>query len=94
MSVDEIKKMLKSGNLIIGAERTVKALRNDELTKIFLASNAKESLVKDIEHYAAIAKVEVEKLTIPNDDLGVICKKPFLISCIGLKKAVETKKKY
>jgi large subunit ribosomal protein L30e len=92
MSVDEIKKMLKSGNLIIGAERTVKALRKDELIKIFLASNAKESLVKDVEHYVTIAKVEVEKLAIPNDELGVICKKPFLISCIGLKKAVEKKK--
>jgi large subunit ribosomal protein L30e len=92
MSVEEIKKMLKSTNLIIGAGKTLKALRNNELTKIFLASNSPETLVKDIEHYASLANVEVEKLEIPNDELGVVCKKPFLITCIGMKKVAEKKK--
>ncbi|HJX05547.1 MAG TPA: ribosomal L7Ae/L30e/S12e/Gadd45 family protein [Candidatus Nanoarchaeia archaeon] len=92
MSVEEIKKMLKSTNLIIGADRTLKALRNNELTKIFLASNAPEILTRDIEHYASLVKVDVEKLEIPNDELGVVCKKPFLITCIGMKKVVEKKK--
>ncbi|MBN2459061.1 ribosomal L7Ae/L30e/S12e/Gadd45 family protein [Candidatus Woesearchaeota archaeon] len=93
MSVDEIKKMLKSGSLVIGAESTVKALRKNELVKVFLASNAPEGLVNDIGHYAAIAKVEVERLEIPNDDLGVVCKKPFLIACIGLKQQAAAEKK-
>lgn len=94
MSVDDVKKMLKSKSMIIGAERVLKALRNNELAKIFLASNAPESLVKDVGYYASLAKVEVEQLGIPNDELGVICKKPFSIACIGLKKTVEKKEKY
>ena len=92
MSIAEIKKLLKTPNLVIGADRTLKALRNNELVKVFLASNAPENLVKDIEYYASIVKVGVEKLDIPNDELGTICKKPFSITCIGMKKVVEKKK--
>jgi ribosomal protein L30E len=89
MSVDEIKKMLKSKVLIIGADRVLKALKNKELAKVFIASNAPESFVKDVDYYATISKVEVEKLSIPNDELGVVCKKPFSIASIGMKKVIE-----
>jgi len=92
MSVDEIKKLLKTENLVIGADKTIKALRNNELVKVFLASNAPEELIKDIEHYASIVNVELEKLDIPNDELGVVCKKPFSIVCIGMKKVIQKKK--
>ena len=81
MSVDEIKKMLKSDSLVIGSDRVLKALRKNELVKVFLASNAPEALLQDVEHYSSIGKVEVEKLEVPNDELGIICKKPFLIAC-------------
>jgi len=89
MSVDEIKKLLKSKVLIIGADRVLKALKKNELAKVFLASNTHDALLKDIEYYASLAKVEVEKLDIPNDELGVVCKKPFSIAAIGLKNVVE-----
>lgn len=92
MSIEEIKKLLKTENLVIGADRTLKALRNNELVKVFLAGNAPEALVKDVEYYASITKIDVEKLDIPNDELGVVCKKPFSIACIGMKKIVEKKK--
>ncbi len=89
MSLDEIKKNLKSKVLIIGADKTLKALKAKELTKVFVASNAPESLAKDIDYYASIVGVEVEKLALPNDELGVACKKPFSIAAIGMKKVVE-----
>lgn len=92
MSIAEIKKHLKTKNLVIGTEKTLKALKNNELVKVFLASNAPEQLVKDIEYYASISKIGVEKLGIPNDELGTVCKKPFSIVCIGMKKVIEKKK--
>ena len=92
MSIEEIKKHLKTPNLVIGAEKTLKALRNNELIKVFIASNAPENVVKDLEYYASISKIEVEKLDVPNDELGTVCKKPFAIAVIGMKKVVEKKK--
>lgn len=92
MSVDEIKKLLKSKALIIGADRVLKALKKKDLAKIFLASNASAELVKDIAYYSSLSKVDVEKLDIPNDELGIVCKKPFSISAIGMKNVADKEK--
>ena len=92
MSIDEIKKSLKSENMVIGADKALKALRKKELEKIFLASNAPAALASDVKRFAELTATPFEALEIPNDELGVICKKPFSISTIGLKKATEKKK--
>jgi ribosomal protein L30E len=92
MSVDEIKKLLKSKVLVIGADRVLKALKKNELVKIFLASNAPAALVKDVEYYSSLSTVEIEKLDIPNDELGVACKKPFSIAAIGMKQMADKEK--
>jgi len=86
VSLDEIKKNLKSKNLIIGTKVSLKEMKLGNLQKLFLASNVTEELKNDIEHYSEIGGLKVEILTVPNDELGAICKKPFSISVIGLKK--------
>lgn len=93
MSANDIKKILKNENLIIGSDRVLKALRNNEMEKIYLASNAPPALADDIKHFAVMTHTDVEMTGVQNDELGVLCKKPFLISCIGLKKTTGEKKK-
>jgi ribosomal protein L30E len=83
--MDEIKKLLGTENLLIGEDRTMKALRSGELKKVFLASNAKDSLKEDVEHYAKLSGFEVVNLKINNEDLGILCKKPFNVQVLGLK---------
>jgi len=84
--LDEIKKLLKTKKLIIGTERTIKGLKLGNMTKIFLSSNCPETVEEDISHYAKIAGAAIVKLNIPNDELGVLCKKQFSISVLGLIK--------
>ena len=84
--MEEIKKGLKDGKLIIGTKRTIKAIRKDEVSKIFLANNCPESIVEDIEHYCKITNTLVEKVAANCDELGSICKKPFYVSVVGIHK--------
>jgi len=93
MSKEEIKKALGTKDLVLGEKNTLKALRRGSLVKVFLADNAPTTLMRDAEHYAEITGVELEKLDISNNDLGVLCKKPFPIVCVGMKQA-KKKKKY
>ena len=86
MSVEEIKKNLNSDKMIIGKRVVLKRLREGKIVKVFLASNAEDSLRDDIEHYKSIVGYETEVLTISNDELGTICKKPFAVSVIGVMK--------
>jgi len=85
----EIKKMLKSGNLVIGTERTIKNLRLGKVQKVLLSSNCPINVEKDISYYAGLSGAEFHKLDYPNDELGVICKKPFFISVLALLKGVS-----
>jgi len=82
MSVTELKKALK-GEVIFGTNIVIKKLKLGKLKKVFLAKNCKEDIREDILYYARLAKVEVIQLKIPNDEVGLICRKPFSISVIG-----------
>ena len=85
MSKENIIKQNKDGKLLLGMKRTIKAIRAATVSKVYLASNCPEVIVDDIEHYCSLASVEVERLTIDCAELGIMCKKPFFISVVGVK---------
>ena len=85
-AIEEIKKLLKSKQAIIGTERVMKHLKAGRMAKVFLSSNCSKEAKEDIGAYAKLAQAEVIQLGIPNDELGVLCKKPFSIAVIGIVK--------
>jgi large subunit ribosomal protein L30e len=85
-SIDDIKKALKEGKVIIGTSRTIKALKLGKVSKVFLTSNCPSDVKDDIEYYSKLGKVKVVKLKQPNVELGVLCKKPFPISVLSFQK--------
>jgi len=84
--VTELKKILKGENVIVGTERTLKELKRGALERVFVTSNCPASVEQDIDYYARLGNVEKVKLPFPNEELGVICKKPFSISVVSLLK--------
>ena len=78
-----IDEALKQKNLIIGSKRVLKLLRADKLKKVLVAKNCKEEVVEEIKKYSKVSDVDVVELDVPNDELGVMCKKQFSISVIG-----------
>ena len=70
----------------MGTERTVKNLKNGKIERVFLSSNCPQNVERDLSHYASLGKADVVRLQCPNDELGVICKKPFSISVLALLK--------
>ena len=85
----EIKKLIKTGNVVIGTEKTVKSLRLGKAEKVLVSSNCPARIEQDINHYAGLSGAELHKLDYPNDELGVICKKPFSISVLAVVKGAS-----
>ena len=83
---DEIKNAIKKNKLIIGTENTLKSLKLGKLVKIFLSKNCPANIVNDIKHYAKLSATEVVQVDMGNDELGIVCKKPFLISVLSIEK--------
>ena len=83
--VAEIKKHLVSGKLVIGAGRTLKQLRQHKLEKVFLSANCSPRTKEDVNRLCSIGKTECVDISQTNDEIGVLCKKPFSISVLGVK---------
>ena len=82
----DIKKELAEGKVLFGTEEVMKNLKTGKLEKVFLSANCPDSVKKDINYYADLSGVKVVELDMPNDELGVLCKKPFSVSVLGLFK--------
>ena len=89
IDASEIKKMLKIGNLIIGTERTIKNLKLGKVQKVLISSNCPVKVENDINYYAGLSNAELYKLDLPNEELSVICKKPFNISVLAFLKVAS-----
>jgi large subunit ribosomal protein L30e len=85
-NIEDIKKIIKKGNFIIGSDAGLKNLKLGKTEKVYLASNCSEETKKEVERLARIGKADVILLGIPNDDFGVLCKKPFSISMLSVMK--------
>jgi len=85
-SVTDIKKELKTRKIVIGTKIVIKNLRLNKLEKVYIASNCKESSKKELEYYSKLLNIPIITLKQPNDELGVICKKQYSISMLGVLK--------
>lgn len=82
----EIKSLIKTKKIIIGSERTIKNLKLGKVEKVLISSNCSESMINNLTYYAKLSNTEVIKLDYTNEEIGVICKKPFSISVLGVIK--------
>ncbi len=85
-SLSDIKKDLKTRKIVIGTKVVMKNLKLNKLEKIYIASNCDENSKKELEYYSKLLKIPVIILDQPNDELGVICKKQYSISMLGVLK--------
>lgn len=85
--LNNIKKGLKEKKVIIGTDNTIKKLRKNKVSKVWLSSNVPKNMKDELSHYCSLNNVELIQLNIPNDELGVICKKQFSISVLSMVKS-------
>lgn len=82
--VSELKKLIGDGKLVLGRERTIKLLRDGKLVKVYLSSDCSEDALSELEHECSVFDIPFEKLSKTSVEIGVICRKPFSISVIGV----------
>ncbi|MEM4247414.1 MAG: ribosomal L7Ae/L30e/S12e/Gadd45 family protein [Candidatus Woesearchaeota archaeon] len=85
----EIKKLMVDKRLVLGTERVQKLLRQGKLAKVYLSSNCPSGLKEDFVRYCALSGIECQELQVSNEELGVWCKRPFVISVLGVLKSAS-----
>jgi ribosomal protein L30E len=81
----DITTLLKNTKkIVIGKQETIKQLRLGTLAEVLVAANFDDK--ETIQKLAKLTGTQVKVLSQKNDELGALCKKPFSIAIIGLKK--------
>lgn len=82
--VADLKKILESKKMVIGSGETLKLLRRGQIKRVFISSNCAPQAKADIEHLCKVGDVELIELSQNNEEIGVLCRKPFPISVVGV----------
>jgi len=86
LSGTEIKKIVQTHKVVIGTEESIAQLKRGKVEKILISSNCPATILADIAHYAELSNAEVIQAPFTNEELAVICKKPFSISVLSILK--------
>jgi len=84
--IEEIKDLLEAKKLVFGSKLALKGLKKETISKVYVAKKTPEDVVEDLKHYAQLSSSNVIELDIDNQELGITCKKPFLISVVSVLK--------
>ncbi len=82
----DVRKLIATKKVVIGTEQTLKGIRQGEVGQVFVAKNCPKSLRETMEHYKKMSVFEIVVLDMTNEDLGILCKKQFAISVLGVLK--------
>ena len=85
--VHDVRKIVVEEKICIGTENTIKNLRLGKLGKVIITSNCPKGVKEDINSLNRKEEGEgAEIINIPenNEELGIICRKPFHVSVLGV----------
>ena len=83
---EEMKKVLKDGELAIGEKKVKKGLLNGTVKMVVVAKNASQGMKEDFKRYAEMADIKYYEYPESSRELGYACAKPFPIATIAIVK--------
>ncbi len=85
-NIEDLKKIAEKQKVIFGSTEIIKKIKQGKIQKVFLASNIPQEVENDIQHNATIAKTEIEKVSLPNYEFGLLFKRVHPILALGVLK--------
>jgi len=80
----EIRKAMDTGKVILGTNKSLKALKNGDAKLIIYSSNCESESRDDLDYYSKLGNVPTVEYRGTGVDLGMVCGKPFVVSMIAI----------
>jgi ribosomal protein L30E len=88
---DEMKKVLKDGELIIGDRQVRKALLKGNAKMVIVSTKASDEIKQDLKRYAELSEIKYYEYPESSKELGYKCAKPFPILSVAIVKEGTSK---
>ncbi|HPR41987.1 MAG TPA: 50S ribosomal protein L30e [Candidatus Methanofastidiosa archaeon] len=86
----EIRKAMETGEVILGTNKSMKALKNGDAKLVIYASNCEIESRDDLDYYSKLGNVPTLEYKGTCVDLGMVCGKPFVVSMIAVLSAGDS----
>jgi large subunit ribosomal protein L30e len=80
----ELARAMQTGRVVLGTDRSLKAVKRGEAKLVILASNCPEDVADDFKHYSEISELKVIHLDKNSRELGIICGVPFTVNVLAV----------
>jgi large subunit ribosomal protein L30e len=92
MSLNQpIASAVSTGTCRIGAKSSIDAIKKGEAKLVVVAANCPKNEADDIQRYANLSKIKIQKFEGTSWDLGEVVGKPFMVSAIAIIKPGDSK---
>jgi len=82
MEISELKKIIEKEKAVFGFNETARLAKKNQIEEVLIASNCPEEMRTNLSEM----KLKVQNSEKTNTELAALCKKPFSISVMGIKK--------
>jgi large subunit ribosomal protein L30e len=79
-----LKRIIETGKVNFGSEKTVKNIMNGSAKLVVIASNCPKPIREKVEKYAKVEEIPVVNYPGTALQLGEVCGKPFLIATLSV----------
>ena len=80
----EIRRVIETGDVLIGTEECLNALKNKNVRFIIYADNISEDTAEDIKYYCKVLEIPFYNFKGSSVELGAVAGKPYVISVIAV----------
>jgi len=80
----EVRQAVDTGKVVLGADKSIKAVKLGQAKLVILASNCEEAVRADLVRYAGLAGIHVYNYAGDSAALGLACGKPFFVSVMAV----------
>ncbi len=80
----ELKRILKTGKVIIGAKKSIRAIKLGKAKGVILASKIPKEIEDDVLYYARLSNIKVIRFHGSSHELGMAIGKPFPVTTIAV----------
>jgi len=81
---NELRRLLKTGKVVIGAKRSLDAIRLGKAKGVVLATKLPKYIEDDVLYYAKLSGIKVIRFPGSSYELGTVVGKPFPITTIAI----------
>jgi large subunit ribosomal protein L30e len=80
----ELMRAVVSGEVVIGTERSLKAIRRGDAKLVIVAANCPRDVLSDTTYYARLGRIPLHVFEKNSRELGLACGKPFTVNVVTI----------